>query len=67
MEGVVEGKSVIFDVFGDTVNFELGLVHSDLRVGRGDGVNLSVGFFLFEDGPLSDTDGKLSIFENTLL
>ena len=66
VEGVVEGKGVILDVLGDSVDFELGLVDSDLRVGAGDGVYFSALFLLLEDGSLADADGELDMSWVTL-
>lgn len=66
VEGVVEGEGVIFDVFGDAVDFVLGFVDAHLRVGCGDGVDFSVGFFFLEDGSFSDADSELNRRGETL-
>ena len=67
MEGIVIGEGVILDVFCDAVDFVLGFVDSDLRVGGWDGVDLAALFFLFEDGSFSDADGELNRWWVTLL
>lgn len=61
MEGVVEGEGMILDVLGDSIDFELGLVDSDLRVGAGDGVYFPALLLLLEDWSLADADGELDM------
>lgn len=57
---------MILNVFGDSVDFELRLVDSDLRVGAGNGVYFPALFLLLEDRSLSDADSELDMFGVTL-
>lgn len=57
---------MILHVFGDSVDFELRLVDSDLRVGAGNGVYFPALFLLLEDRSLSDADSELDMFRVTL-
>ena len=50
---------MVLDVLGDTVNLVLGLVDFYLGVSCRDGVDLSIGLFLFEYGTLSYANGQL--------
>lgn len=50
---------MVFDVFGDSVDFVLGLVDFDLWIRAGDGIDFSTLFLLLEDGAFSDADCKL--------
>lgn len=57
---------MILNVFGDSVDFELRLVDSDLRVGAGNGVYFPALFLLLEDRSLADADSELDMFGVTL-
>ena len=59
-ESVVEGKCMIFNVFGNAINLVLGFVDFDLGIGTRYGINLSILFFFFEDGALADTNRQLA-------
>lgn len=66
IEGVVKGKGMIFHVLGYAVDFVLGLVDFDLRVGARDRVDFSALFFLLEDGSLPDTHCQLHLIHSYL-
>ena len=57
IECIIEGKCVVFNVFGDSIDPILGLVDFDLRIGTGNGIDLSICFLLFKNGSFADTDG----------
>lgn len=52
---------MILYILGDSIDFVLGLVNLDLRVGARDRVDFPALFFLLEDGPLPDTDCQLHL------
>ena len=56
IECIIECKSVIFDVLGDSIDPILRLMDFDLRIGTGNGIDLSVCLLLFENWSLPDTD-----------
>lgn len=49
---------MIFYVFCDAIDFVFGLMHSDLGIGSGNGIDLTGDLLLFEDWSFSDVDGK---------
>jgi hypothetical protein len=57
---------VVFHVLGDAIDLVLGLVHLDLRVGAGDGVDFSSLLLLFEDGSFANADSELCVGGGTL-
>ncbi len=58
---------MVFNILGDTVDFKLGLMNSDLRVGSGDGIYFAVSLFLLEDGSFADADSELNSEGETLV
>ena len=59
MECVVESECVIFNVFGDSIDFVLRFMDFYLRIGAGNGINLAILLFFLEDGSLTDTHCEL--------
>ena len=66
IEGLVEGKSVIFDILSNAIHFVLWLVYFYLGVCTGNRIDLTALFFFFEDGSFSNTDCKLDQIRRTL-
>ena len=59
IEGVVEGESVILDVFGYTVDFEFRLMDLYLRVCAGNRIDLATLLLFLENRSLSNADCQL--------
>ena len=66
VEGVIEGEGMVVDVFGDSIDFKLGLMHFYLRVGAGDRIDLPSYFFFLEDGPFPHANSQLTYYISTL-
>lgn len=52
---------MVFYVFGDTIDFILGLMDSDLWIGCRNAIDLAGYLLFFENGSFSDIDGKFGL------
>lgn len=57
---------MVLDIFGDAVDFILGLMDLDLGVGTADGIYFAVLLLFFKNGPFPHAYSKLNKIQATL-